>query len=293
MNFNIDNLKMRIFDIISIYPKSNSKLTAILRLNCDSRNCYITYNSIRDDINNYKNVDKPNIIAEYNDINNRITFDNKESILEQLIQDAKIFKNNIIYDIYKIISQQKNHTIRQCDIKKCIPDISSIISDNDNYIYNFTQLMVASNMLTTYKINNSRFYSIGEQIEYVEPNIILIDNYNSKYEAIVAEYFNEKKIDFKTQFIFPECKNKHCLRFDFCININDIDILVEYNGIQHYKPIKRFGGEENFEKQKINDNIKLNYIKENKIPFIVIPSHIKNKKDIYNFLDVEINKIIN
>ena len=67
--------------------------------------------------------------------------------------------------------------------------------------------MVASNMLTIYKINNSKIYSIGEQIEYIEPNIILTYNYNSKYEAIIAKYFNEKKIDFITQFTFPDCKN--------------------------------------------------------------------------------------
>ena len=72
-----------------------------------------------------------------------------------------------------------------------------------------------------------------------------------------------------------------------------IFIYQQNNDIQHYKPIKCFGGEENFEKQKINDNIKLNYTKENKIPFIVIPSHIKKKKDIYKFLDVKINEIIN
>ena len=45
-------------------------------------------------------------------------------------------------------------------------------------------------------------------------------------------------------------------------------IIIEYNGEQHYQPVK-FGGisqeraEENFEKQKEHDNIKREFCKEN------------------------------
>jgi len=287
---NIDNLKIKIFDINSIYPKSNSTLTSILGLRCNSRSGFITYNCIKDNLINYKNNDKCNIISGYNDINNYITFDNKESIYNKLILDAKICKNDIINDIFNIISQQTNHTIRQCEIKKCIPNLSPIINHNDDFIYNFTQLMVESNMLITFKINGKRFYSIGNQLEYIEPNIIEKKTFNSKYEAMVAQYLNDKKINFITQFTFPDCKNKKCLRFDFCINIDDNDILIEYNGIQHYKPINYFGGNNSFEQRIINDNIKLNYTKNNDIPFIRIPYYIKNYEDIYNFLDNEIKK---
>ena len=190
--------------------------------------------------------------------------------------------------------------------------------------------MVESNMLITFNINGKRFYSIGNQLEYIEPNIIEKKTFNSKYEAMVAQYLNDNKINFITQFTFPNCKNKKCLRFDFCINIDDNNILIEYNGIQHYKPINFFGGNNSFEQlgmkfqvldlikkiyfflsneqlnpkglvleletlsrveqRIINDNIKLNYTKNNDIPFIRIPYHIKKYKDIYNFLDNEIKK---
>ena len=46
INDSINNLKIKLFDINSIYPKCNSKLTSILGLKCDSRSGYITYNII-------------------------------------------------------------------------------------------------------------------------------------------------------------------------------------------------------------------------------------------------------
>ena len=48
INDSINNLKIKLFDINSIYPKCNSKLTSILGLKCDSRSGYITYNIIND-----------------------------------------------------------------------------------------------------------------------------------------------------------------------------------------------------------------------------------------------------
>ena len=289
INDSINNLKIKLFDINSIYPKCNSKLTSILGLKCDSRSGYITYNIINDS-DLYKNKDQSNIISEYNNINNSITFDNKQSIYNKCINDFKLYKIDIINNIYKIISQQPNHIIRQCDIKKDIQNLSPLINHNDYFIYNFTQLMVNSNMLTTFTEGNKRYYRIGEQIEYIEPNIIEKNNYASKYEAIVAQYLIDKNIYFTTQKTFPKCKNKRCLPFDFYINIYDMDILIEYNGIQHYKSINHFGGDTSFEQRQINDNIKLNYTIDNEIPFIIIPYNISNKEDIYKYLNLEIDK---
>jgi hypothetical protein len=69
-----------------------------------------------------------------------------------------------------------------------------------------------------------------------------------------------------------------------------MDILIEYNGIQHYKSINHFGGDTSFEQRQINDNIKLNYTIDNEIPFIIIPYNISNKEDIYKYLNLEIDK---
>jgi hypothetical protein len=151
--------------------------------------------------------------------------------------------------------------------------------------------MVESNMLTTY-IDNGRYYKISYQLEYIEPEIIERRIFASKFEAIVAQYFEDKKIYFVSQKTFKDCKNIRCLPFDFCININNTDILIEYNSVQHYKPVDFFGGIESFKKQIYNDNIKEQYTIENNIPFIKIDSEKNSKNKIYKYLDNEIAKII-
>ena len=58
------------------------------------------------------------------------------------------------------------------------------------------------------------------------------------------------------------------LPFDFYLPIENI--CIEFNGLQHYKPIEYFGGEKEFEKRKINDKIKQDYCVENSIELITI-----------------------
>ena len=43
-------------------------------------------------------------------------------------------------------------------------------------------------------------------------------------------------------------------------NIPKNGIIFEYDGIQHFKPVNRFGGEKGFLLTKQNDSIKNNYI---------------------------------
>lgn len=70
------------------------------------------------------------------------------------------------------------------------------------------------------------------------------------------------------------------LRYDFAIIINNkICGLIEYNGIQHYKPIDFFGGEEQLNKQKRQDLLKQEYCKNNNYPFLIISYDENNMKE--------------
>lgn len=66
------------------------------------------------------------------------------------------------------------------------------------------------------------------------------------------------------------------LRFDFILPTNDESyIMIEMNGIQHYKPAT-FGGiskeqaQSNYEKQLLHDAIKKKYCKDNDYSFLVV-----------------------
>lgn len=92
-------------------------------------------------------------------------------------------------------------------------------------------------------------------------------------ENAVNEFLVEKNVNFTTQYSFEDCKNLSRLRFDFVIFNKDSDLicLIEFDGVQHFKPIGYFGGEEGFLKQQEKDKIKNEYCKENNIPLLRIP----------------------
>lgn len=90
----------------------------------------------------------------------------------------------------------------------------------------------------------------------------------SKGEKIIREYLIENKIAYIIQHKFPDCRNKNELPFDFYLP--KYNICIEYNGAQHYKPVKYWGGEETLKNIKFRDNIKKEYCRDNNIPLIVI-----------------------
>jgi hypothetical protein len=51
----------------------------------------------------------------------------------------------------------------------------------------------------------------------------------------------------------------------------EFNIIVEFDGIQHYEPIDFFGGKESFIKQVRNDEIKNEYCLKNNIKLLRIP----------------------
>lgn len=59
------------------------------------------------------------------------------------------------------------------------------------------------------------------------------------------------------------------MRYDFYLPKKNL--LIEYNGEQHYEPRKVFGGEEAFTKRKEYDKLKENYAKTNGFELLVIP----------------------
>lgn len=94
----------------------------------------------------------------------------------------------------------------------------------------------------------------------------------NEIESILKTY----NINFIKQYKFDYCKNINKLPFDFYLK--DYNICIEYDGIQHFKPLKYFGGIEGFEYRKNNDNIKNNYCLNNNITLYRI-SYMDNIND--------------
>lgn len=105
-------------------------------------------------------------------------------------------------------------------------------------------------------------------------------------ENKIIKTLNEFSIKYDFQKTFDGCKYKQLLQFDFYLP--EFNVCIEYDGKQHYKPIDWFGGEENFKKQQLRDEIKEDYCKNNGIDLLRIPY-----TEFDNIKEIIINKIRN
>ena len=104
---------------------------------------------------------------------------------------------------------------------------------------------------------------------------------NSKWEDFIDSYLKSLNIEFEREKRFNDCKNlqnSDMLPFDFYIESKNI--IIEYDGLHHFKPIPYWGGDEKFEITKRNDSIKNNYCKSHNITLLRLPYTLKENEII-------------
>lgn len=99
----------------------------------------------------------------------------------------------------------------------------------------------------------------------------------SKGELLIREILVEKGINFKQKYRIPNTE----YRFFYDFYLPDHNLLIEFHGEQHYKPVEYFKGKEGFRKTKERDTFKKALAKMVKIPIIYF-----NYKD----LDLEVSQ---
>ena len=94
-------------------------------------------------------------------------------------------------------------------------------------------------------------------------------------EMKIQEILQSAGLNFTEQYSFKDLisSSGHPLRFDFAVFDDDgeIDFLIEFQGIQHYKPKSKFGGISGLKKQQFYDMQKREYCKKHNITLIAIP----------------------
>lgn len=95
-------------------------------------------------------------------------------------------------------------------------------------------------------------------------------------EIEVSSYLENHKIKYESQKKFPELGR---LSYDFYIPADNL--LIEYQGRQHYQAVEYFGGEETFILQQDRDKRKRNFAKENNINLL----EIKYNEDVTEVLN--------
>ena len=107
------------------------------------------------------------------------------------------------------------------------------------------------------------------------------------------EHLQPYGIPFVTQFNLVKNPKTNCwLRSDFAILDKDKKTLfiIEYDGVQHFKPIDYFGGDATLQAAQYRDSIKDEYCKENNIPFIRF-NYKQSENDIKDLLLKQLKKM--
>ena len=132
--------------------------------------------------------------------------------------------------------------------------------------------------LTNYKNNNSkidiecvRHGSFSQYVKHLLGGVVgcrsCIEK-TSKGELKIIDYLERNDIIFHREKTFEGLIYVTSLRFDFYLP--KYNVCIEYDGEQHFKPIKHFGGDEMFKIIVERDTIKNEYCLINKIPLLRI-----------------------
>ena len=189
------------------------------------------------------------------------------------------YKNNytkikIICSIHGIFEQTPaNHMSCKNDCPKC----ASILSNTEDFTTkaNIVHENKYDYSLVDYKNNRTKVkiiclkHGIFEQLpsSHLNKQGCPICN-ESKGENVIRKYLKDNGIKYKKQKTFDGCNYKYPLRFDFYLIKHNI--CIEYDGMQHFRPVNYFGGIDTFNYILIKDEIKNQYCKNNNIKLIRI-----------------------
>jgi hypothetical protein len=103
-------------------------------------------------------------------------------------------------------------------------------------------------------------------------------------EEKIKRFLEKNNVEFKQQYMFEGLQSMRSLKCDFYLPKHEI--VIEYNGRQHYEPVHAFGGKIALIETQKRDEIKRFFFNESNIRLLEI--HYKSKdieKLIFNFID--------
>lgn len=270
--------KSSILDIYRVGNKKRIKVKfkcGVCETFCDSYLDNITKNRGCKKCGNNKLKIKEEKIEEYNKIleDNGYLWINKKEYKENT--KVGFLTKCMLCGYESKISNIQVRTLRGC--KKCMglekknikyfeKEIENL-GEKDNYIIlsneyidNKTPIkMLHKECNNEYYVSRSNFLK-GERCPHCQ---------QSKGEKRIESFFQENNILFIKQYKIKDCKNIKSLPFDFYLP--QYNILIEFDGKQHYKIVDFFDGLIGLMNRMYKDNIKTQYCKNNNIQLIRIP----------------------
>ena len=223
----------------------------------------------------------------------------------------------ITCNIHGAFKSTPSRILRGCGCPKCKGEVTKNFNitnkrdSNESFITKIEQVYGKGIFLYD-KLNyiNSRtdviLYSIISQ-EYFSatPSCILQKKIKSKYymqdenivskgEYIIEKYLKDSNIKYISQYEIDIDKNINPsgkAYIDFYLP--EYNIAIEYNGIQHYKPIYHFGGDLVYNSYQVpRDNYIHNYCKTNNITLLIYKYDIP-LESLSNIINKDLNEFKN
>lgn len=125
----------------------------------------------------------------------------------------------------------------------------------------------------------------GKHIRQKQGCPVCSESHGEKY---IRNYLDKSNIRYESQKRFHDLKDKTYLSYDFYLP--DYNILIEYQGIQHYESINFRGNGKysNLEKQQKHDNLKRNYAKENGYKLLELKYTLDTQDKVENYINNEL-----
>ena len=114
-------------------------------------------------------------------------------------------------------------------------------------------------------------------------------------ERYIASYLDENGIDWTYEVSFGGLNGTGGgrLTYDFGVDLkNGSCALIEYQGIQHYEPQERFGGQKRFTVQKEHDRRKREFAKKSGYTLIEIPYTCDTYEKVAEVLNKQLVRLI-
>ena len=203
---------------------------------------------------------------------------NEEEKLERkkyIHNEVQFLLQNVISKINKILTIKDYY---QAELSRAVG--LNYLKDNNWIIRKIMVMCENQGIVFNYNIKSRKYYKLLENKEYKRLPYFERLNKLSKNESLIKSFLDENNIVNHREYSFKDLKYKGRLRFDFYIP--KYNILIEYDGQQHYKKINYFHKSfEDFESQRYRDSLKNDYA--NKHDFNLI--RIKYCDDVQSILE--------
>lgn len=97
-------------------------------------------------------------------------------------------------------------------------------------------------------------------------------------EQTIISVLESLNIPYDSPAIIGAKREEYDLHYDFLLP--QYKVLIEYDGVQHYQPIRKMGGIKSFRRRQLNDRLKTEYAKKNGYYLLRINYNIRKFKDI-------------